>query len=204
MDMASTFAELPRLMAQRIRPLYHAPTRALYVAYLQQMAAYTRFAGEELRHAARLSEGKPVLQEMFLALADEEESHHLLAEADLRALAVPLALESSVSVIAYRTYWNSVPSTRAWCFAGALYALENVAAHAGPEALKALSPLQLEPSETRFVRAHLAADDAHGERLRRCCSAGMSDHEEDIVAGAKCASELWVAMHLSILEQNFP
>jgi hypothetical protein len=190
-------------MAERIRPLYRAPTRSLYAAYLQQMAAYTRFAGDELRHAARLSEGTPVPSALFSALAAEEESHHLLAEADLRALGVSLLASASASVIAYRAYWNSIPSTRAWCFAGALYALENVAAHAGPEALQALSPLQLSASETRFVRAHLAADDAHGERLRRFCSAGMQEHEQDILEGAKCASDLWVAMHLAILEQDF-
>jgi hypothetical protein len=190
--------ELPRSMAHAIRPLYSAPTRSLYAAYLQQMLHYTKFAGDELRHAAQLAQQAP-LQQLLSGLASEEESHYRLAEHDLRSQGIAISPQPSASVLAYRDFWSNIGTQQAWSFAGALYVLENVARYAGPEALAALAPLQLQSSETHFVRAHLVADDAHGDRVHACCEHGFAQHSADILAGAHQASKLWVAMHLAVL-----
>jgi Iron-containing redox enzyme len=190
--------DLPRAMANAIRPLYSAPTRIRYARYLQEMAHYTRFAGAELERARDLTQD-PQLRQLFSGLASEEESHHRLADADLHGLGIARTADPSAAVVAYRVFWNAIDAGHAWRFAGALYALENVARYAGPEALVALAPLGLQPYETRFVRAHLTADDAHGDRVRRCCERGFGLHADDIAVGARIASECWISIHLAAL-----
>jgi hypothetical protein len=196
--MHSDLASLPCAMAGAIRPLYQAPTRGLYARYLQQMVHYTRFAGAELESAGEVAKDAALAQ-LLSGLGREEESHYRLAESDLHTLQVPIDGTPSAEVLAYRAFWSGIDEAHAWQYAGALYVLENVARYAGPEALVALAPLQLLPRESRFVRAHLVADDDHGDRVSACCKHGFAAHALDILHGAQAASELWTAIHLAAL-----
>lgn len=193
-----TLDAVPRSMGAAVRAVYENPSRERYVRFLHLMVHYTRFAGEELRYAASVTSNGE-LRELFEQLAREEHGHHRLAEADLRGLGESLDQTVPDSVLAYRTYWASLGEGDEWKLLGVLYALENVARFAGEDAWRALGSLALTPEQSRFVRVHIQADEAHGRDVAGCCERFLGAHGDDILAGARRGAELWIAMHLSIL-----
>lgn len=193
-------AAVPRSMGASVRVVYENPSRERYVRFLNLMVHYTRFAGEELRSAASVTSNGE-LRALFEDLAREEHGHHRLAEADLRGLGESVDQSVPDSVLAYRSYWASLGENDEWKFLGVLYALENVARFAGEDAWRSLGSLALSPEQSRFVRVHIQADEAHGHEVARCCERFLGEHGGDILVGARCGAELWVAMHLSILDE---
>lgn len=190
--------DIARSMAVAIQPLFSAPSLARYCGYLGAMYHYTREAGDELRHAASLAT-EAELARLFDHLAKEEQSHYRLAELDLRELGAVVDPHASPAVQAYRDFWRSA-DTSGWARLGALYAFENVAGFAHDEGVGTLTSLGLAPRQMRFALAHVEADAGHGREVGACVDRFAAEHGDEILEGARRGADLWVALHLAIIE----
>lgn len=200
-------AEVPKRMAQTVRPLFEAPTIDRYARYLNLMVHYTRTSKDDLQYAASLFSDSALfsdsnLRDLFAELAREEATHYRLAEADLDALGIAVSPEAPAEVLAFRKAWFAIQAERAPMFLGVGYALEGVAAWLKEDALQTMGALGLDASTTHFVRAHLSADDEHGALLEKACREHFKANGALIVEGAALAERHWTAIHLAALSSD--
>lgn len=186
-------------MAASIGPLFAAPTLAQYQRFLNMMFHYTHQSGAELQHAASQVEVCAVAESAEYAnvlreLAREEQGHFRLAEADLASLGARPSEIVPDEVIRLRTFWSRLGREDPNQYFGALFVLENVAGFVQTQALGALESLGLSFSQTRFVRAHLSEDAAHGAQIASLC---RRQSEELLVHSAEETARLWVDMHIA-------
>jgi hypothetical protein len=192
-------ADIPLSMAQATAPVLGAVDRVRYAGFLDAMVHYTRGSGARLRHAAAHAQSAEH-QQFFAKLAAEENGHYLLAEADLIGLAGDRPVPPTDSAMAqalvadFDKSWFAAAAAPHWL--GALYALENVAAHLVTEVGPQLLRLQLARNESRFVTTHLTADIEHGGAVASLCAAAES---AKVLAAAQHAARFWVALHLAAL-----
>jgi hypothetical protein len=177
-------------MAAAAAPLFRFPTRARYLALLSACYHYTRDNGRQLRRAADLAPNDD-LREFFSDMADDEQDHYLLAEADLKAVGAQVAGPAQSAIIAFADYWYRICPADYFQFLGATFALESLAGYLRTQALAGLSVLGLRPRESRFIRTHLEADAEHGTRVAEMCTRYLPAQSADIISGAEVAAWYW-------------
>ena len=189
MTVLDDLDSLTRTMAADVRPHLATLDRDGYVRFLDAMVHYTRGSGARLRHAATYAaEGE--LKDFFGRLAEEEATHYVLAEADLEALGSAPSASPREDVEAFHAWFMGSRDSADWL--GALYVLENVAAHLAADVPPHLARLGLDRSQARFVLAHLTADAAHGADTR----AHASKASGDLLTGARIAARFWTKLHV--------
>jgi hypothetical protein len=118
------------------------------------------------------------------------------------ASASNLGLEPPAPVRDFQAFWTTPTSARELVLLGALFALEGVAAHLGDEVRPALQRLELGPSNARFVLVHLQADAEHGAACRAQVLRVAERAPEPLLAGARAAGALWIAMHRCLVDDD--
>lgn len=186
-------------MAHALVELLPAVELPGYLRFLDTMVHYTRDSGARLVEAAGLASDAE-LQRFYAELARDEASHHRLAEADLASFQRTPSDEPPPSVRAFQAFWAAPVRERAQVLLGALCVLEGVAAHLGDRVGPALQRLGLGPGNARFVLVHLQADPAHGEACRAQAQRLAAMNPAPLLAGARAASPLWIAMHRCLVD----
>jgi hypothetical protein len=193
-DFVVTLTDVPRSMADQVRPLLPAVTQAGYLRFLDMMFHYTRSSGERLRQAATVARDSE-LADFYTALAREEKPHYLLAASDLRSFGREPSATAPAPVRGFEAFWASPVDQRDAVLLGALCALEGVAGFIADDARLALGRLGLGAENARFVLVHLTADDAHGAGCFEHAARLGGGSGAALLAGARGAAEHWVAMH---------
>jgi len=177
-------------MVAAATPLFQSPTRSHYSALLSACYHYTRDSGPQLRYAANLAPNEE-LRQFFAGMADDEQDHFRLAEADLDALGVRLTDQTPAAITAFADYWYRIGAVDYFQFLGATYVLENLAGCVRTHAVASMVGLRLQPRQSRFIRTHLDADVEHGARVAGNCARYLPTNSEDIVAGAEATVLYW-------------
>ena len=185
-------------MARQVASWLPAVTPARYEAFLDMMYHYTRRSGDRLRLAAERAT-LPELKAFFAELAGDEQSHYLLAKADLAAFGREPSSDTPREVADFHAYWEGIGPERQLAFLGALRVLEGVARHLGGEARQGLGRLGLERTKARFILVHLDVDLEHGARAQALCETLGAGHPEPLLEGARRAADFWVAIHRAAL-----
>lgn len=186
--------EIPATMARSVAAWLPAVDEARYVAFLDAMVHYTRGSGARLRRAAALAVD-PALREFFAALADDEQDHWRLAEADLAAFGRTPDATAPPEVAAFEAFWAGIGVADELMFLGALYVLERVGGHLQAAVRPALGRLGLDRRRARFVLVHLEVDEDHGARAEALCRELGPRDPATLLRGAEAAASHWVAIH---------
>jgi len=181
-------------MARQVAAWMPAVTPERYVAFLDMMYHYTRRSGDRLRLAAERAT-QPELKVFFAELAADEQSHYLLAKADLAAFGREPSADTPPEVAAFHAFWEDIAPERQLAFLGALRVLEGVAGHLGGETHQSLGRLGLGRTQARFLLVHLSVDMEHGARARALCETLGAGDPEPLLDGARRAADFWVAIH---------
>lgn len=183
---------LPAATADVVRPWLGDVTAEQYRVFLRTMYHYTKNSGDRLRMAAsRCSDeaGKT----FFKRMAKEENGHYQLAAADLKALNDTAQLgEAAQAIKDFEAFWDGINDTATYL--GALYVLEGVGEHLGEAAVTALTRLQLQKTQARFVLVHLQDDIAHAAATNELCERFFETEGARVLAGAEQASYHWAAI----------
>jgi hypothetical protein len=185
-------------MADTIKSLLPVVNLEKYFRFLDIMYHYTLKSGERL-HRASLTVQEKNLKEMFKELSREEAYHYRLAEQDLKKFGKAPSASPPHEVEQFHAFWEGITSQQSNKYLGAVYVLENVGTLLIPEVKQALGKLQLQPNQARFIMVHLEADIDHARRLEEACLAYGHNHIEDLLEGAKKASQFWIDIHQSAL-----
>jgi hypothetical protein len=199
-DLAA-IRRIPAQMADKVRAWLPQINEARYLSFLDMMFHYTRKSGERLRHAATQST-HPALRSYLSALADDEQSHYRLAEADLAAFARRPSEEVPAEVARFHQFWSGIKPSQQAAYLGALLSLEGVAAHLGADATRALGGLGLGKQQARFILVHLEADAEHGAQAEALAEELFAIDPVSLAFGAEEAGRFWVEIHRRALSPN--
>lgn len=193
-DILTTLEAIPITMAAAVGELLPRVDLPGYLRFLDMMFHYTKDSGARLVEAAAITRD-PVLAGFYAELARDEKSHYRLAEADLASFGREPSREPPREVDEFRAFWAAPIAGREAVLLGALFVLESVADHLGDRVRPALQRLGLGPSNARFVLVHLQADAEHGAKCRGHALRVASVAPDSLLAGARAAAPLWIAMH---------
>jgi hypothetical protein len=185
---------IPISMAAAVGELLPEVSEAGYLRFLDMMFHYTKDSGDRLIEASAIATD-PELASFYAELAREEKQHYRLAEADLASFGQEPSSEPPREVGEFRAFWAAPTHEREFVLLGALFVLECVASHLGDRVRPALQRLNLGPSNARFVLVHLQADEEHGASCRAHALRVASVAPDSLLAGARAAAPLWIAMH---------
>jgi Iron-containing redox enzyme len=172
-----------------------------YLRFLDTMFHYTRDSGARLVEAGEQA-SDPALASFYGELARDEAHHYRLAEADLASFGRTPSAEPPPPVRDFQAFWAAPVREREQVRLGALFVLEGVAAHLGEPVRLALQRLGLGPSSARFVLVHLQADAEHGAACRAHALRLAAMAPEPLLAGARAAAPLWIAMHRCLVDDG--
>jgi hypothetical protein len=146
---------------------------------------------------------RPALRKFLIAFGLEEETHHRLAEADLKHLGAETR-KPSLDAKLWFMYCASLVTDSPVRRIGFSVVLENSGKVIGPtvQAIFAKAPF-LTDSNTRFVRAHLHDDIPHGDQLLEAIDACEWTPEEsaELVGGINDAGTMLVRLIRSDFEE---
>jgi hypothetical protein len=164
----------------------------MYKHFLNSMYHYTLHSGQRLQFAATLAE-TPELKEFYQKLADDEESHYRLAEADLAEFGVAVDPQNPPEPVQrFHQYWKSLATGHSTSYLGVLYVAENIAKHIKISVLDMFPKIELNRAQTRFVRVHAEVDLEHGAEVQAICAHYMDQYETGITDAAKKMSQFWI------------
>lgn len=162
-----------------------------YKHFLDSMYHYTLNSGERLEFAAAHAEGE--LKAFYQHLAEDEESHYVLAEADLREFGEEVDPSSPPAPVRrFHEYWQSLAAVHPCAWLGVLYVAENIAKFADTGVLEMFPKLQLTKAQTRWLRVHAEVDLEHGAEVQDMCARYMGEHEQLITDAAAQMGRFWV------------
>ncbi len=163
-----------------------------YKHFLNSMYHYTLNSGERLQYAASCAADAD-LKAFLQKLADDEESHYRLAEADLAEFGEPVDPENPPDPVQrFHDYWQSLGKGHSAAYLGVLYVAENIAKYIEIDVLDMFPKIDLNRAQTRFVRVHAEVDLEHGAEVQEMCTHYMDTHEAVIMDGAKHMARFWV------------
>lgn len=162
-----------------------------YKHFLNSMYHYTLNSGERLEFAAANASGE--LKDFYTHLADDEESHFLLAEADLREFGEAVDPDHPPAPVRrFHEYWQSLAAVHPCAWLGVLYVAENIAKFAEGSVLDMFPKLQLTKAQTRWLRVHAEVDLEHGAEVQQMCEPFMAEHGQLITDAARQMGRFWV------------
>jgi hypothetical protein len=135
-------------------------------------------------------------RKFLVDFANEEESHYLIAERDVKALGRDV-LPEPLDVTLWHAYFQSVVTDRPFIRLGATAILENIAnGPASAQVKQALAAPFLTRDNSRFVAIHQHETIPHGDQILDVLSrAGLSaDEFTDLVTGARHAAVMYLRM----------
>jgi hypothetical protein len=163
-----------------------------YKHFLNSMYHYTLHSGERLQFAAARAE-TPDLKAFYQKLADDEESHYRLAEADLAEFGEPVDPENAPDPVQrFHEYWQSLGKGHSSAYLGVLYVAENIARFIKTSVIDMFPKIALTRAQTRFVRVHAEVDLEHGAEVQEMCTHYMAAHEAVITEAARQMARFWV------------
>jgi hypothetical protein len=165
---------------------------AQYKHFLNSMYHYTLHSGERLQYAASRAE-TPDLKAFYQKLADDEESHFRLAEADLAEFGEPVDPENPPDPVQrFHAYWQALGKGHSSAYLGVLYVAENIARFIKTSVIDMFPKIPLTRAQTRFVRVHAEVDLEHGAEVQEMCTHYMDEHESVITDAAAQMARFWV------------
>lgn len=163
-----------------------------YKHFLNSMYHYTLHSGERLQYAASCAETAD-LKAFYQKLADDEESHYRLAEADLAEFGEPVDPENPPDPVQrFHAYWQSLGEGHSSAYLGVLYVAENIARFVKTSVVDMFPKIPLTRAQTRFVRVHAEVDLEHGAEVQEMCTHYMDEYEDVITDAAKHMARFWV------------
>jgi rubrerythrin len=164
----------------------------MYKHFLNSMYHYTLHSGERLEFAARVAETDE-LKAFYKELADDEESHYRLAQADLEEFGDKVDPENPPEPVQrFHEYWRSLAKQHSSAYLGVLYVAENIAKYVTGPVLDMFPKLQLTKAQTRWLRVHAEVDLEHGAEVQEMCARYMDNYEHVITDAAKKMSQFWI------------
>lgn len=164
----------------------------MYKHFLNSMYHYTLHSGERLQFAASNAETLE-LKEFYQKLADDEESHFRLAEADLAEFGQAVDPNNPPNPVQrFHDYWQSLANGHSSAYLGVLYVAENIAKHVTTSVIDMFPKIQLNRAQTRFVRVHAEVDLEHGAEVQEIAARYMDKHEAAITSAAAQMARFWV------------
>jgi hypothetical protein len=164
----------------------------MYKHFLNSMYHYTLHSGQRLQFAATLAE-TPELKAFYQKLADDEESHFRLAEADLAEFGVAVDPHSPPDPVQrFHQYWKSLATGHSSAYLGVLYVAENIAKYVKTSVIDMFPKIELNRAQTRFVRVHAEVDLEHGAEVQEMCAHYMDRYEAAITDAAAQMARFWV------------
>ncbi len=170
-----------------------------YQRFLNMMYHYTLKSGERLKTASEKAI-HPKLKEIFADLADEEQYHYRLAQADLQSLGINPSDELPEEPKVFHEYWMNITANNQFEYVGAMCVLENIAGYIKPYLMPHFARLALQPGQSKFIMTHLVADEDHGQRLKELSCLAQGDEVAHLIQGAEKAKTFWLNIHLAALE----
>jgi hypothetical protein len=166
-----------------------------YKHFLNSMYHYTLNSGERLEYAAKVAETED-LKEFYQELADDEESHFKLAEADLAEFGAVVDPHNPPDPVQrFHAYWQALSKQHSSAYLGVLYVAENIAKYVQHTTVINMFPkLQLTRAQTRWLRVHAEVDLEHGAEVQQMCTHYMDTHEKEITDAAAMMSQFWAEM----------
>lgn len=187
----STLDALTEQAARTILDCFRDADLPAYKHFLNSMYHYTLNSGERLEFAAEKA-GTDELKDFFHHLAEDEESHYLLAKADLEEFGEQVDPDNPPEPVQrFHEYWQSLASEHASAWLGVLYVAENIARFADGPVLSMFPKLELTKAQTRWLRVHAEVDLEHGAEVQAMCARYMDEHEEVITEAAARMSDFW-------------
>lgn len=165
-----------------------------YKHFLNSMYHYTLNSGERLEFAAKVAE-VPELKAFYQELADDEESHFRLAQADLEEFGDTVDPHTVPDPVQrFHDYWQTL-GKQPTAYLGVLYVAENIAKYVKHIAVIDMFPkLELTRAQTRWLRVHAEVDLEHGAEVQEMCAHYMDKHEREITDAAAKMSYFWGEM----------
>ncbi|MEY4642398.1 MAG: hypothetical protein RLZZ227_2392 [Pseudomonadota bacterium] len=164
----------------------------MYKHFLNSMYHYTLNSGERLEFAAKVAETGQ-LKEFYQEMADDEESHFMLAKADLEEFGETVdPANPPEPVQRFHDYWKSLESQHSSAYLGVLYVAENIAKHVPGKVIDMFPKLQLTKAQTRWLRVHAEVDLEHGAEVQAMCAHYMDQYEDLITEAAAKMSYFWI------------
>jgi hypothetical protein len=163
-----------------------------YKHFLNSMYHYTLHSGERLQFAASRAENAD-LKAFYQKLADDEESHYKLAEADLAEFDQDVDPNNPPDPVQrFHHYWQSLGNGHASAYLGVLYVAENIAKYIKTSVIDMFPKIDLNRAQTRFVRVHAEVDLEHGAEVQEMAAHYMDTHEATITDAAAQMARFWV------------
>ena len=177
----------------------------MYKHFLNSMYHYTLHSGERLEYAASRAE-TPELKAFYQKLADDEESHYRLAEADLAEFGQAVDPNNPPDPVQrFHEYWQALGKGHASAYLGVLYVAENIAKHVKTSVIDMFPKIELNRAQTRFVRVHAEVDLEHGAEVQEMAAHYMDKHEAAITDAAAQMARFWVEiMHEGLYGSSAP
>lgn len=170
-----------------------------YKHFLNSMYHYTLNSGERLEFAASKAETAE-LRAFYGHLAEDEESHYVLAQADLREFGEEVDPGNPpLPVKRFHEYWQSLASGPSAAWLGVLYVAENIAKYVTVPVLELFPKLDLNKANTRWLRVHAEVDLEHGAEVQEMCAHYMDKYEHEITDAAAKMSQFWI----EIMQEGF-
>jgi|GEM_PF-1173383 len=170
-----------------------------YKHFLDSMYHYTLNSGARLEFAAQQANTEE-LREFYAHLAADEESHYVLAQADLREFGEEVdPANPPPPVQRFHEYWQSLAAGHSAAWLGVLYVAENIAKYATGPVLELFPKLELNKAQTRWLRVHAEVDLEHGAEVQAMCARYMDDHAGQITDAAAKMSQFWI----EIMQEGF-
>jgi len=140
------------------------------------------------------------LREFYAHLAADEESHYVLAQADLREFGEEVdPANPPPPVQRFHEYWQSLAAGHSAAWLGVLYVAENIAKYATGPVLELFPKLELNKAQTRWLRVHAEVDLEHGAEVQAMCARYMDEHAGQITDAAAKMSQFWI----EIMQEGF-
>src|SRR5690606_3661963 len=129
----------------------------------------------------------------YQELADDEESHYMLAKADLEEFGETVDPHNPPEPVQrFHDYWKSLAEQHSSAYLGVLYVAENIAKHVPGKVIDMFPKLQLTKAQTRWLRVHAEVDLEHGAEVQEMCARYMDEYEDVITDAAKQMSQFWI------------
>jgi hypothetical protein len=178
-------------------------TKNAYVQYLSDQAYMVHDVCRQMLGVASHSSmlRRPLLRKFLIDFGQEEETHHRVAEADIKQLGEELR-KPSLDAKLWFMYFASLVREEPIRRIGASIVLENSGKEIGPLVQNIFAKATfLSDSSTRFVRAHLHDDIPHGDQLLEALGSSDWTSEEigELTAGIEDAGILLGRL----IESNF-
>ncbi|MBS0367471.1 MAG: hypothetical protein JSR67_16775 [Proteobacteria bacterium] len=181
-------------------------TKDAYIQYLSDQAYMVHDVCRQMLGVAahKTMLRRPRLRKFLIDFGLEEETHHRVAEADIRHLGGELQ-PPSLDAKLWFMYFASLVRDEPFRRIGASIVLENSGKEIGPLVQRIFAKATfLNDSSTRFVRAHLHDDVPHGDQLLEALGASKwtADELRQLTSGIEDAGILLARLIRSTFGSN--